>query len=172
LNKRYPFKYLSYRSLSIFCLVFLHIPDILFSVLPLNLLVCASSREPCGYCAICGFCARFAIDVNMKCVLLENATDIFLSVFKITKNFWQINSTIQHHIRFYMAYYIKHFLSVPQKSKSVHFQYNGLFNNFTFINKWSSVWNGPNVLSKSFIIIYCNEVLYFVTKRISSSRSA
>jgi hypothetical protein len=29
------------------------------------LLVCASSREPRGYCAICGFCARFAIDINM-----------------------------------------------------------------------------------------------------------
>jgi hypothetical protein len=30
------------------------------------LLVCASSREPRGYCAIRGFCARFAIDVNME----------------------------------------------------------------------------------------------------------
>jgi hypothetical protein len=31
------------------------------------LFVCASSREPRGYCAICGFCARFAIaDVNME----------------------------------------------------------------------------------------------------------
>jgi hypothetical protein len=30
------------------------------------LLVCASSREPRGYCAICGFFARFAIDVNME----------------------------------------------------------------------------------------------------------
>ena len=58
-----------------------------------------------------------------KIVLLENATDIFLSVFKITKNVWQINTTIQHPIRFYTAYYIKHFLSVPRKSKSVHFQY-------------------------------------------------
>jgi hypothetical protein len=40
---------------------FLHIPDILFSVLPLNLLACTSSREPRGYCAICGLCARFAV---------------------------------------------------------------------------------------------------------------
>jgi hypothetical protein len=94
---------------------FLHIPDILFSVLPLNLLVCASSREPRGYCAICGFFARYIL------------TDIFLSVFKITKNFLKINSTIQHPIRFYKAYYIKHFLNVLEsrnQTKSIHFQYN------------------------------------------------
>ena len=75
--------------------------------------------------------ARFAIDVNM-----ENATDIFLSVFKITKNFWKINSTIQLPIGFYKAYYIKHFLSVLEsrnQTKSVHFQYNDFSTFLPFI---------------------------------------
>jgi hypothetical protein len=76
--------------------------------------------------------AAFLRDLQWQCilgkiVLLENATDLFLSVFKITKNFWKINSTIQDPIRFYKAYYIKHFLSVLEsrnQTKSVHFQYD------------------------------------------------
>jgi hypothetical protein len=46
-------------------------------------------------CEICNWCEHGNVLLG-KIVLLENATDIFLSVFKITKNFWQINSTIQH----------------------------------------------------------------------------
>ena len=121
---------------------FLHIPDILFSVLPLNLLACTSSREPRGYCAICGLCARFAIDVNMeikctgKIVFLENATDnipvSYSHVFKMTENIWQINSTIQHRM---ILCRIPHKAFSQCSSKSVHSQYNELFDIFTFISQ-------------------------------------
>jgi hypothetical protein len=68
-----------------------------------------------------------------KIVLLENATDIFLyHVFKMTKNFWQINSTIRHRM---ILCRILHKAFSQCSSKSVHFQYNELFDIFTFISQ-------------------------------------
>ena len=116
---------------------FLHIPYILFSVPPLNLLACASLREPRWHWAICGFCARFAIDVNMemgKIVLIQKATDIYLPMFKMTKNLWPMNSIIKHCMP-HTSKLHSHKAFSQCSSKSVHFQFIGLLDIYTFISQ-------------------------------------
>jgi hypothetical protein len=83
---------------------------------------------------ICNWCEHGNVLLG-KIVLLENATDIFLSVFKITKSFWQINSTIQHlitilygilHKAFFrlLSYIVTKFCTLLQNVLAAAAQYN------------------------------------------------